>query len=57
MLNLQDYGSSGSDDEHSENVSSEKPTDNVISLHELSKKFAVNAAPDVLPPVSFNNFY
>lgn len=56
MLSLKDYGSSSSsDDEQPENASSEKPTDNAISLHELSKKFAVNAAPDVLPPVRLKN--
>lgn len=53
MLNLKDYGSSSSDDEQPENASTEKPTDSALSLHELSKKFAVNAAPDVLPPVRF----
>lgn len=57
MLNLKDYGSSSSDDEQSENASSETPTDNAISLQELSKKFAVNAAPEVLPPVSFEIVY
>lgn len=57
MLNLKDYGSSSSDDEQPESASSEKPTENAISLHKLSKKFTVNAAPDVLPPVSFKNVY
>lgn len=47
MLNLKDYGSSSEED-----GPSEPNTDNVISVHELSKKFAVNAAPEVLPPVS-----
>lgn len=53
MLNLKDYGSSSDDDGPSEDVSLETPMDNSINVQELSVKFAVNAAPDVLPPVSF----
>lgn len=52
MLNLKDYGNSSDEDESSGNVPSESPLDNAVNVHELSKKFAVNAAPDVLPPVS-----
>lgn len=53
MLNLKDYGSSSEEDGPSESAPSETPLDNAISVHDLHKKFAVNAAPDVLPPVSF----
>lgn len=48
MLNLKEYGSSSE-----EEGPSEPTTENTISVHELSKKFSVNAAPEVLPPVSF----
>lgn len=51
MLNLKDYGSS-SDEEPSENITSNSTIDNTINVNELSKKFAVNAAPDVFPPVN-----
>lgn len=56
MLSLKDYGSSDDEDGPSENTQSvppETPTVNSINIQELSVKFAVNAAPDVLPPVSF----
>lgn len=53
MLNLKDYGSSSDDDGPSEDILLETPMDNSINVQELSVKFAVNAAPDVLPPVSF----
>lgn len=56
MLNLKDYGSSSDDDGTSEGVSSETTMDSSINVNELNKKFAVNAAPDVLPPVS-NHIY
>lgn len=56
MLNLKDYGSSSDDDGPSESVSIETTMDGSINVHELSKKFEVNAAPDVLPPVS-NHYY
>lgn len=52
MLNLKDYGSSSDED-----GLSETPMDKSINVQELSVKFAVNAAPDVLPPVSFRNIY
>lgn len=52
MLNLKDYGSSSDED-----GPSETPMDNSINVQELNVKFAVNSAPDVLPPVSFQNIY
>jgi len=56
MLNLKDYGSSSDEDGPSESISSETPIDNSVNVQELSVKFAVNAAPDVLPPVSSKIF-
>jgi len=56
MLNLKDYGSSSDD----EGLLVSKPLeilDSSVNVHELTKKFAVNAAPDVLPPVSFYMLY
>lgn len=52
MLSLKDYGSSSE-----EEGPSEPTTDSTISVHELSKQFAVNAAPEVLPPVCFQIMY
>jgi len=51
MLNLKDYGSSSDEDELTESIPKETPIDNSINVQELSVKFAVNAAPDVLPLV------
>lgn len=53
MLNLKDYGSSSDEDGPVKSVALELP----INVHELNKKFAVNAAPDVLPPVSFSKYF
>jgi len=53
MLNLKDYGSSSDEEDPSTNTSQETPFNNSISVVELNEKFAVNAAPNVLPPVSF----
>lgn len=54
MLNLKDYGSSSDEDGPSESMpSSELSLGSSIDVKELSKVYAVNAAPDVLPPVSF----
>lgn len=52
MLNLKDYGSSSDEEGPTESVALELP----VNFHELNKKFAVNAAPDVLPPVSFSKY-
>lgn len=58
MLNLKDYGSSSDEGEPSESVpSSELSLGSSIDVKELSKMYAVNAAPDVLPPVSFQNIF
>jgi len=46
MLNIKEYGSSSDE---------EGPLNNEISVQELNAKFAVNAAPNVLPPVSISN--
>jgi len=53
MLNLKDYGSSSDEDGPSESVPSDTHLDSSVDVKELSKVYAVNAAPDVLPPVSF----
>lgn len=53
MLNLKDYGSSSDEDDTSESVPSETHLDSSVDVKELSKVYAVNAAPDVLPPVSY----
>jgi len=53
MLNLKEYGSSSDDEDPSKNTSPETPFDDSISVLKLNEKFAVNAAPNVLPPVSF----
>lgn len=51
MLNIKDYGSSSDEDGPLESIQPNSFVDNLINVNELSKKFAVNAAPDVLPPV------
>jgi len=55
MLNLKEYGSSSDEEGASKDeTNQETPFDNSISVHELNEKFAVNAAPNVLPPVSIS---
>lgn len=53
MLNLKEYGSSSDEDGPSENIESKTFTDSSINVLELNKTYSVNAAPDVLPIVSF----
>ncbi|XP_050435610.1 pre-mRNA-processing factor 17 [Adelges cooleyi] len=53
MLQLKDYGDSSDEDESSKNklhATTSTDADTKISIQDLSKKFAINAAPDVLPP-------
>lgn len=58
MLNLKEYGSSSDEEDPTKDETLlETPFYNEISVDELNAKFAVNAAPNVLPPVSFSNIY